>query len=171
MQPSANLDSTVAKRTTAQSLLLLIGTLGPLGYAPASGTVAVAVVGIPLYWILTTYLSTTAYAIVTVIFALAAMALHHAGDRILGESDSRKLVWDELAGFFIAMFMINWNWRIVVIGFFAERFIDIAKIPPANIIDRKMHNGVGVVLDDVVAGVYTCALLHILLRVFPALGG
>ena len=161
----------MAKRTTAQSLLLLIGTLGPLGYAPASGTVAVAVAGIPLYWILTTYLSTTAYAVVTVIFALAAMALHHAGDRILGESDSRKLVWDELAGFLIAMFMISWNWRIVVIGFFAERFIDIAKIPPANIIDRKMHNGVGVVLDDVVAGVYTCALLHVLLRVFPALGG
>jgi phosphatidylglycerophosphatase A len=97
---------------------------------------------------------------VTLVFTFAAIGLHHAGDKILGESDSRKLVWDELVGWFIAMAWIPWDWRFVVVGFLLERFIDIIKMPPANVIDRKMHNGVGVVLDDVIAGIYTCAILH-----------
>jgi phosphatidylglycerophosphatase A len=150
-----------------ESALLWIGSIGPLGHAPASGTVAVAVAGIPLYWLLSTNLSHWSYLVVTILFTGAAMALHHAGDKILGESDSRKLVWDELSGYLFAMFALGWHWKLAVLGFFIERFIDIAKVPPANVIDRKMHNGVGVVLDDVVAGIYTCALLHGLVRLIP----
>lgn len=147
-------------RTLGQRLFLLVGSIGPLGHAPASGTVAVAVAGIPLYWVMQHYLGWTAYLCVTAVFTLASMVLHQVGDRILGESDSRRLVWDELVGYLIAMAWIPWDWWYVIAGFFLERFIDIVKVPPANVIDRKMHNGVGVVLDDVVAGVYTCALLH-----------
>ena len=154
------------KRSFPQSFFLCIGSIGPLGHLPASGTVSVAVAGIPLYWLMVTYLSSTVYAAVTVIFILLAMGIHHIGDRILGESDSRKLVWDELAGYFVAMFLMGWDWRWVAIGFFVERAIDIVKVPPANVIDRKMHSGVGVVLDDVVAGVYTCILLHLAKLVF-----
>jgi phosphatidylglycerophosphatase A len=134
---------------------------------PASGTVAVAVAGVPLYWLMATYVPSWAYLVVTVVFTIASMALHHAGDKILGESDSRKLVWDELAGYMFAMFALGWHWKLAVVGFFLERFIDIVKVPPANVIDRKMHNGVGVVLDDVVAGIYTCGLLHLLVHFFP----
>ncbi len=158
-----------AQPSVGQKMFLLVGSIGPLGYLPASGTVAVAVAGVPLYWLMTTYLSSLQYAVVTVVFTVTSMALHHAGDKMLGESDSRKLVWDELVGFFFAMFLIPWSWPVVVVGFFVERVIDIVKIPPANVIDRKMHNGVGVVLDDVVAGIYTCALLHVLIHFVPAL--
>ena len=141
---------------------LLVGSLGPIGYAPASGTVAVAAAGIPLAWLMHAYLSTAVYAVVTVGFTLAAMVLHHWGDRVLGESDSRKLVWDELSGYFVALFLVPFSLKSAVIAFFLERIIDIVKVPPANWIDRHMHNGVGVVLDDVVAGVYTCAIMHLL---------
>ena len=125
-----------------------------------SGTVAVAVAGIPLAWVLTTHLSTLQYAIFVVLFSVAAMVYHHWGDRVLGETDSRKLVLDELAGFFVALFMIPWNWRTVTLAFFLERFLDIVKVPPANIIDRRTHSGIGVVADDLIAGAYTCAVLH-----------
>ncbi len=140
-------------------LLLLVGSIGPLGHAPASGTVAVAVAGIPLCWLMRSYLDATWYAVITVIFSVASMALHQVGDRILGESDSRKLVWDELAGFFVAMAYAPLTWKSMVVGFFLERFIDIVKVPPANVIDKKMHNGVGVVLDDIFAGIYTAIIL------------
>jgi phosphatidylglycerophosphatase A len=140
-------------------VLLWVGSIGPLGHARASGTVAVAVAGIPLCWLMRSYLDATWYAVITVIFSIASMALHQAGDRMLGESDSRKLVWDELAGFFVAMAYAPLTWKAMVVGFFLERFIDIAKVPPANLIDKKMHNGVGVVLDDIVAGVYTALIL------------
>ncbi len=157
--------------STGQRLFLLLGSIGPLGHLPASGTVAVAVAGVPLYYLMVCYLSWTQYAIVTVVFTLASMGLHHLGDKMLGESDSRKLVWDELTGYFFAMLWIPWSWKLAVIGFFIERFIDIAKGPPANIIDSRMHNGIGVVLDDVVAGIYTCVILHILNHYIPSLTG
>jgi phosphatidylglycerophosphatase A len=153
--------------TPSQRLLLLVGSIGPLGYAPASGTVAVAVAGIPLSWLMRTHLGDAAYLAVTVAFTLAAMAVHHFGDRVLGESDSRRLVWDELAGFFFAMWMVPFTWPLVVLGFLLERAIDIIKVPPANWIDARMHHGAGVVLDDVVAGVYTCILLHLAVRFGP----
>lgn len=155
------------RRTAAQRLLLLVGSLGPLGHAPASGTVAVAVAGVPLCWLMRKYLSDGVYLAVTVGFTLAAMGLHHVGDRLLGESDSRKLVWDELAGYFVAMWMVPFTWPLIVLGFFMERAIDIVKVPPANWIDARMHHGAGVVLDDVVAGIYTCLLLHIAVRYGP----
>ncbi len=56
------------------------------------------------------------------------------------------------------------SWRAVILGFFLFRFFDIVKVPPANIIDRRLKNGWGVVLDDVVAGVYACVVVHLLLR-------
>jgi phosphatidylglycerophosphatase A len=156
-----------AQRSLAAKLLLIIGSLGPLGHAPASGTVAVAVAGIPLAWWMTTYLTLPLYLLVTTAFIIAAILIHHAGDRILGESDSRRLVWDELAGFLVAFIMVPWSWKIAAVAFVLERAIDIAKVPPADVIDRKMHNGVGVVLDDVVAGIYTCGILHLLVHLFP----
>lgn len=113
------------------------------------------------------YLSPGVYLSVAVLFALASMWLHHWGDRMLGESDSRKLVWDELAGYFFAMFLVPFGIKTAAVAFFLERFIDIAKVPPANWVDRKMHNGVGVVLDDVIAGVYTCVIMHLLIRWIP----
>ena len=162
-------EPTKPSRPISHSILLLAGSLGPLGHAPASGTVAVAVAGVPLAWWMVGNLSPTVYAVVCVVFALVSMLLHHLGDKILGESDSRKLVWDELAGFFFAMFLVPRTAPLFVIGFFVERIIDIVKVPPANIIDRKWHNGAGVVLDDVVAGIYTCILLHVLSRLIPSL--
>lgn len=153
-------ETTPAPRVTGFGrLLLLVGSIGPLGHAPASGTVAVAVAGIPLCWLMRSYLDATWYAVITVVFSIASMAMHQVGDRILGESDSRKLVWDELAGFFVAMAYAPLTWKAMVVGFFLERFIDIVKVPPANLIDKRMHNGVGVVLDDFVAGIYTAFIL------------
>lgn len=129
---------------------------------PASGTVAVAVAGVPLCWLMRSYLSFNVYIVITVVFSIASMVLHQMGDRLLGESDSRKLVWDELAGFFVAMALAPLTWKAMVVGFFLERIIDIVKVPPANIVDKKLHNGVGVVLDDLIAGVYTAGILWLI---------
>lgn len=154
-------------RTPGQRILLLIGSVGPLGYAPASGTVTVAVAGIPLLWALHT-LPLAAYLAVTAALTAAAVVVHDAGDRILGEKDSRKLVWDELAGFMVAMTLVPFTWQLVTIGFFLERLIDIAKIPPANLIEKHVPGGWGVVGDDLMAGAYTCAILHLLIHYAPA---
>ena len=67
---------------------------GTAGFTPASGTVTVAVVGIPLFWAMHEW-RPSVYVVVVIAFTLASVWLHQVGDRILGEKDSRHLVWDE----------------------------------------------------------------------------
>lgn len=140
-------------------LLLTIGSIGPLGHLPASGTVAVAVAGIPLSWLMRHYLPPTSYWIIVVAYTALAVWLHDIGDRMLGEKDSRKLVLDELVGWFIAAAVMPFTWQTITIAFLLERAIDIAKIPPARWIERRVPGGLGVVGDDVIAGLYTLVIM------------
>ena len=151
-------------------LLLFIGSLGYLGYVPfASGTVAVAVIGIPLYFLLVWLrLSVAAYVVFTL--ALIGLAIFIAGhaDRVLNEKDSKKNVIDELPGYLIALIGQPTTWQIVMAAFFIERIIDILKVPPANWIEKRLPGGWGVVLDDVIAGIYTLAILQTAARLMPS---
>ncbi len=165
------MDSQTTDRTLGQRALLLFGSCGPLGHAPASGTVTVAVLGIPLY-LLMSRLSLAWYLGLTLLLTAVSIWVHDTGDRILGEKDSRKLVLDELVGYAVAMIALPAvTWQLIVAGFLLERAIDIAKVFPANLIERRLPGGWGVVGDDVVAGLYTLGLLHLGCRLVPGLLG
>jgi len=145
-------------------LLLFIGSLAYVGFVPiASGTVAVAVVGIPLYLLLAVVLKLSVTGYVAFCIGLTLFAVWIAGhaDRILNEKDSSRSVIDELPGFLIALIALPVTWKLVVLAFFLERAIDIAKVWPANWIERRWPGGWGVVMDDVMAGLYTLGILHI----------
>lgn len=149
--------------TPRDRLLLLIGSLAYVGFVPfASGTVAVAVVGIPLYLLLASVLelSTPVYLLFVGLFTLFSIWIAGHADRVLNEKDSKRNVIDELPGYLIALVGLPVTWQIVVAAFLLERAIDIAKVWPANLIEKKLPGGWGVVLDDVVAGIYTLAILH-----------
>ena len=168
---------TANKRTplnAAGKLLLFVGSLGYLGFVPvASGTVSVALFGIPLYLLLVQVvgLGWAWYAAFVVAFTLVSIAVAGATDRILNEQDSSKNVIDEIPGFLIALFALPVTWQIVLAAFLLERVIDIVKVWPASWIERKLPGGWGVVLDDVVAGLYTLALLHAGVRFMPGFLG
>lgn len=151
--------------------LLFIGSCGYLGYAPASGTVSVAVIGIPGYLILS-MLPAPWYLTIMVAFTLASVWVHARGDNILGEKDSGKLVFDELAGYWIAMALLPAvTWQLVVLGFVLERGLDILKLWPGSLAEKRLPGGWGVVMDDVVAGLYTCVILHGICWKVPAWAG
>ncbi len=159
------------KRTPVEWAILLTGSLGPLGYAPASGTVTVAVIGVPLYWLMHGW-SGPAFVTGVLPSPLASVPLRQAADRILGGTDSRRLVWDELVGFMFAVAFVHFfTWQLAAIAFVIERAIDIAKIPPARQIEDHWPGGWGVVGDDIAAGLYTCGLLHLLIYLAPNLVG
>jgi len=96
-----------------------------------------------------------------------AVCLHGVGDRILREKDSRRLVWDEIVGFLIAVAFVPFTWRLACLAFVCERFLDIVKVPPARWIERRIPGGWGVVGDDVVAGIYTRVLLYLAVTFAP----
>jgi len=102
---------------------------------------------------------------------MAAVWLHATGDRILAEKDSRTLVWDEVAGFLVAVAFVPFTWQLAILAFVLERTIDVIKVPPANWIEKHWPSGWGVVGDDIAAGLYTCAILHIAVYLRPDLCG
>jgi phosphatidylglycerophosphatase A len=146
--------------------LIVIGSIGPLGHLPASGTVTVALLGPPIFWVMHEW-PWLAACVVTLVFTLASVWLHTIGDRILGEKDSRKLVWDELAGFLFAILFLPFTPHLAVLAVAIERALDIAKAPPAKWIENHWPRGWGVVGDDVVAGIYTFIVLHGLVHLAP----
>ena len=159
-----------APYSRSQKILLFVGSLGYVGFVPfASGTVAVAVVGVPLYLLLAIVLklNVTAYLGVVVVFTAISIYVADRTDRILNEKDSKKNVIDELPGFLIALAAVPCTWQLVTAAFLLERAIDIAKVWPANLIERKLPGGWGVVLDEVVGGLYTLVSLHAAVRWAP----
>jgi phosphatidylglycerophosphatase A len=143
--------------------IILFATWWGTGYSPiASGTVG-TLAAIPLYLLLVR-LSIPYYLLLLISLTLFSCWVSGQAETIFKEKDSGKIVIDEVVGYLITMTGVSLSWGSVILGFFLFRFFDIVKVPPANIIDRRLKNGWGVVLDDVVAGVYACVMLHLLLR-------
>lgn len=133
------------------------------GFSPvASGTVG-TLAAIP-FQILLANLSLPLYLLTLLAFFFFSCWVSGHAEVVFGKKDSGIIVIDEVIGYFITMTAVSLSWQSVVAGFLLFRFFDITKIPPARFFDRRMKNGYGVVLDDVVAGIYSCIALHLLLR-------
>lgn len=119
-------------------------------------------VGIPLYLGMAPNLPGYTYGLgVVILFALGCYFCHVAG-KALGEPDHGSIVWDEIVGYLITMVAVPSTWFMVVAGFLFFRLFDITKPFPIRLVDRYMKNGVGVMLDDVLAGVMANLCLHLL---------
>lgn len=157
-------------RTRYDTIILFIGSLCYTGFVPfASGTVAVALWGVPLAYLLLEVLQISApiYAVICVVFTLVSVWVAGESDRVLNEKDSKKNVIDEIPGYLIALIGLPATAPVLIVAFFIERAIDIVKVWPANVIERRFPGGWGVVMDDVVAGIYTAIILHLLAWLKP----
>ena len=137
-----------------------MATGGYSGYAPfAPGTVG-TLAAVPVYLLF----SMTGHLLYLLLFAaLLPLSFWASGraEEIFGAKDSGMIVIDEIAGYLVTMFMIPAEWPYVFAGFFLFRFFDISKIFPARSME-KMGGGAGVVMDDIVAGVYANLSLWLL---------
>ena len=90
-------------------------------------------------------------------------------EQLSGRKDPGKVVVDEVAGQFIALFPLtlftNWSTLAVIVSFILFRFFDIVKPYPANKL-QELNGGAGVMLDDLVAGMYGAVLVSIVLKIF-----
>ena len=78
--------------------------------------------------------------------------------------DSPKIVIDEIAGIMVTMIGIPLTGYWLFWGFILFRIFDITKPPPAKYFDSKVHNSWGVMLDDIIAGIYSNIILQLMLR-------
>jgi phosphatidylglycerophosphatase A len=142
--------------------VLFLASNGGLGYAPvASGTFG-TLAGIPAFWLLARLPGPLWLLTWAALLALACWIADVAG-RIYGVADDGRIVIDELVGYLATVALLPFSWTAALLGFLWFRFFDIAKPPPASWFDRRWKNGAGVVLDDVVAGLYAAIALRLTL--------
>lgn len=122
----------------------------------------------PLTWALSG-LPIWAFAGVTAAVTLVGIWAASAADRHWGTHDSGRIVIDEVAGYMVTMLLVSRaDWLMLLAGFVVFRFFDIVKPPPVRWLDENLPGGFGVVIDDVGAGVYGCALMYGLVAVGAA---
>lgn len=145
--------------------ILTLSSNAGLGYAPvASGTFG-TLAGIPAFWLLAKLPPLLWGLTFLTLFFLACWAAGEAG-RIYGVVDDGRIVIDELVGYLVTVAFLPFQWRTALIAFLLFRVFDILKPQPARYCDRRIKNGYGVVLDDVVAGLYASLLLRLILYYF-----
>ncbi|MDR0529664.1 MAG: phosphatidylglycerophosphatase A [Zoogloeaceae bacterium] len=91
-------------------------------------------------------------------FVLGVSAIHKTGVA-LREPDHPSIVWDEIVPFWAVLFLIPETWRWQMAAFALFRFFDIVKPQPARFFDERVKNGLGVMMDDVVAAGYALLAL------------
>ena len=155
--------------TAAQRRVLLAIPAGWIACGLGSGLAPVAQgtfgsLAAILPWLLLRELSLPLNLLVIVLgFALGVWACEMAG-RALGVDDHRALVWDEFVGQWIALLpALLAPWWAVLAGFALFRLFDVWKPWPIRVFDRRLHGGLGVMVDDVVAGVFAAVALAIAL--------
>ncbi len=136
------------------------------GYAPiASGTFG-TLAAIPLYLLLMK-IGWIPYLIGTLAVFLLGVQGANRIENATQQKDNGIIVIDEIAGYLITMAFLPQSWFVVIAGFFVFRFFDILKPYPIRKLDLNPNlKGFGVMIDDVLAGVYGNIVLQVLVRIF-----
>jgi phosphatidylglycerophosphatase A len=130
------------------------------GLSPkAPGTMG-TLAAIPLYLLLAG-LPLWGYMLAVVLVSLAGIWICGESSRRLGVHDHGGIVWDEFAGFLLTMAAAPPGWAWIMLGFALFRLFDIWKPWPIRVADRQVHGGLGIMLDDWLAGVYAWLVLQL----------
>ena len=116
---------------------------------------------IPIYMVLI-QANSVIYAIVTIVFSLLGIWICEIAANRLGEHDFGGIVWDEIAGFLITMWFVDFTWQNLFLGFVLFRIFDIIKPWPIKWVDQKVSGGFGIMLDDVIAGLFAGLVLVVI---------
>ena len=153
-------------------LALSIATCG-VGYLPLMPGTFGSLVAVGIF-LLSARIATgnSLVAVVLVLIFAFTVAGIWAGTRteqLSERKDPGKVVVDEVAGQFIALFPLTlftrWSTAAVIVSFILFRFFDIVKPYPANRL-QELDGGIGIMFDDLVAGVYGAVVVSIFLRIF-----
>lgn len=140
-----------------QFLALGFGS-GLLPKAPGTyGTIA----AIPIF-IMMSYLTVDLYLAVLVVMAITGIYICGKAASDAGVHDHPAIVWDEIVGYLITMFMVPMTWQSIIVGFILFRVFDIFKPWPISWLDQHCKGGFGIMIDDVLAGIFALICMHII---------
>ena len=132
--------------------------IGNIPFAPGTfGTM----LGLPLCFLLS-MLDFSFAVFLTVIFIFISVFIAHDAEKILKKDDPGCIVIDEIAGMMITLLGLPFNVFYALAGFAIFRLFDILKPFPIRFIEKKLSGGTAIVMDDVVAGIFSNLILRVL---------
>jgi phosphatidylglycerophosphatase A len=146
--------------------ILLLATGFGVGFSPIAPGTAGTLIAIPVYYFLSA-IPSPVYEITLVGFFFLSVWISENAEIFFGKKDDRRIVIDEMMGFLITMLWVPITLCFIIVGFFLFRFFDIFKPFPIRRIEKRLKGGWGIVLDDVLAGVYAniiLQLIHLIVR-------
>jgi phosphatidylglycerophosphatase A len=129
------------------------------GYSPVAPGTAGTIVGVLLFWPMRSLPFMYQLAATVVLFCLGVPAATHVSRR-LRRKDPGLVVVDEIIGMWISLLLLPFTPAVVIAAFFAFRAMDILKPPPARGFEAYPE-GWGIVLDDVMAGIYANLIVQV----------
>jgi len=149
---------------------VLLATGFGSGFAPrAPGTVG-SLVALPIWWFLLAGLPVAVQAAVVAVASVLGVWIVAGACRRTGIADDQRIVLDEWLGLWVALLACPRAIVPACLGFVLFRVIDIAKPWPVSWADRRIGGGLGVVLDDLLAGGLAAVVLQISIALFPMTG-
>jgi phosphatidylglycerophosphatase A len=128
------------------------------GAAPKAPGTFGTVMAVLLYWPLS-QLPLFSYCAVVLVAAIVGVYICGKTSKDWQVHDHGGIVWDEFVGYWITMIAIPVTWYWALLGFVLFRIFDIWKPWPISWLDKKVHGGLGIMIDDVVAGVFSWVIL------------
>lgn len=136
---------------------------GASPWAPGTAGTAAAIIPYLLWF---QHWSVFAFVALLIVSFLIGVWLCEKTSEDLGVHDHSGIVWDEFVGYWLTMFMAPAGWEWALAGFVLFRFFDVLKPWPVKWADRRVAGGFGIMVDDVLAGVYSWLCLQILIRLW-----
>lgn len=137
------------------------------------GTLAAAII----YLFALSKLPFTAFAVITLLSCVVGIYICHKTAKDCGTHDHGSIVWDEFAGYWLTLLLAGWYlqehihlyWQIG--AFILFRLFDIVKPFPIGWLDKKVSGGLGIMVDDLIAGLYAAGVLILVIKVYAFLLG
>ncbi|MGD8883865.1 MAG: phosphatidylglycerophosphatase A [Desulfobacterales bacterium] len=131
--------------------------IGTVPFAP--GTFG-SIIGLPICFLISR-LNVLLAVICTILFILFAIWMAAAAEKVLQKKDAGEIVIDDIAGLIVTLVGLPFTLKTAIAGFIIFRAFDILKPFPIRLLEKKVAGGPGVVLDDVLAGLYGNLILRL----------
>ncbi|WP_043770262.1 phosphatidylglycerophosphatase A family protein [Desulfobulbus propionicus] len=141
-------------------LLMFIATGAYSGYLPKAPGTWGSAVGVLLWLVLCRLQPTSYWSILGILFVIGVFSAG-AAEKIVDRGDPSLVVIDEIVGQLLALSLAPAHPAAALAGFALFRLFDILKPFPVGWVDTHLHGGLGIMLDDVVAGLYALAVLQL----------
>jgi phosphatidylglycerophosphatase A len=143
----------------SKAILFLASGCG-IGFLPKGAGTFGTFLGIPLAYGIS-LLSRPNAALATLLMIIFSILIAHNAEKTLEKKDPSMVVVDEIAGMLVTLSGLGIDWTVIVLGFILFRILDIFKPFPISWLDQKLSGGVGIVADDIAAGVMSNIILRI----------